>query len=179
MRIPKSVRVFGLIFFGSTWMLMCGFGISALIRNFHKGMDELAWGPLDVVRRYTSPTGDNTAILVRSYGSFAQGMNFILYITDNEMADVIMSTEKDTYITKEEFACSPDCAIWIRRALWISNDYDPSTYRNWHEDLVWSIDGNIIAVVVEDKYVFAYDLVAEQRYEEAGAIEELFKSHNK
>jgi hypothetical protein len=169
----KVIKVLAAIFFVATWLLMCGNSVNLLIKN----NAESGFGPLDVVRRITAPDGKKTAILVRSYRSFLD-LNFALYVTDDEMADVTDSTEKASFVADDELASMNDAAIWIKRALWISHDYEPTTSRNWHEDIVWSNDGSIIAVTIEGQYVFAYNLGTEQRYEEAEEIHELLKLHS-
>ena len=133
--------------------------------------DETGFGPIDVVRRITSPDWSKTAILVRSYASLMD-LNFALYITDDEFADVTRSNEDASFITDGDL---PDRALWIQRALWISPDYEPTTHRNWGEDVVWSKDGTVVAVTIEGQYVFAYDFQTEQRYEDPAQIRSLLK----
>ncbi len=172
----KAIRILAVVAFVSTWVLMCANTINVLTGNIQKNNAEFAFGPLDVVRRITAPDGKKTAILVRSYGSFLD-LNFMLYITDDEMADIIDSTGRASFIVDSRFV-NKDTAIWIKRALWISHDYEPTTNRNWHEDIVWSDDASVIAVTVEEEYVFAYDFNTEQRYEEAERILDLLKAHS-
>ena len=117
-----------------------------------------------------------TAILVRSYGSLLD-LNFALYISGKDRVDVKDSTTKASFVTDAELSNRDDAAIWIKRALWISHDYEPTTIRNWHEDIVWSKDGAVIAVLIEDQYVFAYDFNTGQRHENSGSIDELLRLH--
>jgi hypothetical protein len=178
LKIPKPIKVLAFVFFISSWLLMCGNSVDLFITRNQQGMDELAFGPLDIVRRITSPDGKKTAILVRSYASFQASTNFILYITDDPMTDVTNSTVHANFITEDDLAKSKDSVVWIRRALWVSQDFNPTTDKNWHEDIAWSRDGEIIVVVVEGQYVFAYDLGTKQRYEKAEEIVELFNLHS-
>ncbi len=173
----KAIRILAVVFFVSTWVLMCANTINLLIGNIQKSNAEFAFGPLDVVRRITAPDGKKTAILVRSYGSFLD-LNFALYITDDEMADITDSTEQASFVADDELANMKDAALWIKRALWISQDYELTTRRNWHEDIVWSDDASIIAVTLEEQFVFAYDFSTGQRYEEAEEILDLLKAHS-
>ena len=92
--------------------------------------------------------------------------------TDDEFADVTRSNEDASFITDNDL---PDRALWIQRALWISPDYEPTTHRNWYEDVVWSEDGTVVAVTIEEQYVFAYDFQTEQRYEDPTQIRSLLK----
>jgi hypothetical protein len=174
LKVKKIFNIFVVVFFVVTWLLMCGSNVYL----FLKKSTEFAFGPLDVVRRITAPDGMKTAILVRSYGSLLD-LNFVLYISDDEMVEVTDSSTKASFITDAELANMGDAAIWIKRALWISHDYEPTTSRNWHEDIAWSDDGVVIAVIIEDQYVFAYDFDTGQRHENLGNIEELLRLHSK
>jgi hypothetical protein len=68
-------------------------------------------------------------------------------------------------------SCEPD------KALWISRDYNPDTRDNWHEDIEWSADSNIIAVSIEGTYVYAYDFSAEKAIDNPADIQRLLESH--
>ena len=136
--------------------------------------DQFEFGPIDVARRVTSPDWSKTAILVRSYASLMD-LNFALYITDDEFADVTRSNEDASFITESETTNSTDSALWIQRALWISHDYEPTTQRNWHEDVVWSEDGTVVAVTIEEQFVFAYDFQTGQQYEDPAQIQGLLE----
>jgi hypothetical protein len=153
---------------------MCGENVYSLLKN----SAEFPFGPLDIVRRVTAPDGKKTAILVRSYGSFID-LNFVLYVSDDRMVDVTDSTTNATFIADTKLSNMSDAAIWIKRALWISGDYEPTTSRNWREDIMWSSDGMIIAVTVEENYIFAHDFGTGQRYEDSERIAELLELHNK
>ena len=172
MNVKKTFHVFVMVFFVITWLLMC---LNNAYLFFKQGR-EFTFGPLDVVRRVTAPDGKKTAILVRSYGSLLD-LNFALYISDDNRVDVKDSTTKASFVTDAELSNMDDKAIWIKRALWISDDYEPTTSRNWHEDIVWSNDGAVIAVIIEGQYVFAYDFDTGQRHEDSGSIDELLKLH--
>ncbi len=88
-------------------------------------MDFDSSGTADVARRVSSPDDSWTAILVRSY-SFID-LNFALYITDDEMADITDPHGiAQFYLGNEPYV--KDSPLWIRRALWISKDYDPSNF---------------------------------------------------
>jgi len=174
MKVKKIFNVFAVMFFVITWLLMCGINTYSLFKENR----EFSFGPLDVVRRVTAPDGKKTAILVRSYGSLMD-LNFALYISDDDRVDITDSATTASFVTDPELSNMEDAAIWIKRALWISHDYEPTTSRNWHEDIVWSNDGAVIAVIVEDQYVFAYDFDTGQRHENLGNIEELLRLHSK
>jgi hypothetical protein len=136
--------------------------------------DQFEFGPIDVARRVTSPNGTKTAILARSYDSLMD-LNFALYVANDEFADVSGSSEDASFITKSEATNSPDSVLWIQRALWISPDYEPTTQRNWHEDVVWSEDGTVVAVTIEGQFVFAYDFQTGQQYEDSVQIRGLLE----
>ena len=172
MKTKKILNVFAIVFFITSWLLM--FATNAY--SLFKKSKEFTFGPLDVVRRVTAPDGKKTAILVRSYGSLMD-LNFALYISDDNRVDVTDSTTRASFVTDTQLSNMKDAAIWIQRALWISHDYEPTTSRNWHEDIVWSEDGAVIAVILEDQYVFAYEFDTGQRLENPGNIEELLRSH--
>src|SRR5262249_46952432 len=82
-----------------------------------------AFGPLDDVRRVTAPYGTKTAVLVRSYGSMLD-LNFALYVSNDMMVDITDSFTKASFISDPEFSNRSNAAIWIKRALWISRDYE-------------------------------------------------------
>ena len=172
MKVKKIFSVFAVVFFAITWLLM----FTTNTYSLFKKSGEFTFGPLDVVRRVTSPDGMKTAILVRSYGSLMD-LNFALYISDDDRVDVTDSSTTASFVTDGELSKMDDAAIWIQRALWISHDYEPTTSRNWHEDIVWSDDGDVIAILIEDQYVFAYEFDTGQRLENPGNIEELLRSH--
>ena len=144
-------------------------GVLLFAKNIEKSMP--GW-PIDIARRVTSPNGSNTAILVRLYGF---DLNFALYITDDNFADITDSEEDASFISDNEFASLTDAVVWIRRALWISHDYDPDTGRNWREDVVWSEEGAVVAVTIEGQYVFAYDVLSGQQYEDPQQIRDLLE----
>lgn len=173
-KVKKVFNIFVVVFFVITWLVMCGNNAYLL---FNKST-EFAFGPLDVVRRVTAPDGQKTAILVRSYGSLMD-LNFALYISNDDRVDVTDSTTKASFVTDAELSNMDDAAIWIKRALWISHDYEPTTSRNWHEDIVWSDDGAVIAVMIEDQYIFAYDFDTGERHENPENIDELLRLHSK
>ena|SRR5215207_5742945 len=108
----------------------------------------------DVSHRLTSPDGKKTALLVRE---FAFDLNFRLFIMDD-------SYDRAPSDSKE--------------ALWSSRDYNPDPSINWHEDLEWSKDSSVIAVIIEGDYVFAYDFDLKKEYKDAGEIKQLLESNN-
>jgi hypothetical protein len=152
------------------WLLICGY-ITFLFIRFNA---EFSFGPLDVVRRITAPSGNKTALLVRAYGFI--DLNFALYVTDDSMANVTNSAEDATFYTDKELI-SNSTAIWMKRALWISHDYEPTTMRNWHEAILWSKDSEVLAVIVEEKYIFAYCFSNKRGYEDSQEIEDLLAAH--
>ena len=168
----KALKILAGGFFITTWLAMCVNSINQL----SKTSKEFTFGPLDVVRRVSAPNGGKTAILVRSYASFLD-LNFVLYVADDRYADISDSTSDASFITDDELANLGDKALWIERALWISHDYEPTTSRNWKEDIVWSRDGSIIAVTIEEHHVFAFDIGTKQRYEQEDEIKELLSLH--
>lgn len=66
----------------------------------------------------------------------------------------------------------------FKDALWSSPDYHTNTSINWHEDIEWSKDSSIVAVIIEDQYVFAYNFDLKKEYENAGEIKQLLEMHN-
>ena len=108
----------------------------------------------DVSRRLSSPDGTKTVLLVRDY---AFDLNFKLFVVDN----------------------SYDSAPKTKSYLWVSRDYNPETDQNFHEDLEWSEDSSVIAVIIESEYVFAYDFEMKKEYKDNGGIIQLLESHNK
>ena len=109
----------------------------------------------DVSRRLTSPDGITTALLVRDYNF---DLNFVLFIVN------------DSYHSASD---------GFRRALWASHDYNPGTFVNFHEDLEWSKDSSIIAVIINGQYSFAYDFITGKRLEDKDSIKSLLASRNK
>jgi hypothetical protein len=163
--IVKIITILLVIFFLFIGFLMC-------VKNVEKSM--MGFGPIDIARRVTSPNESKTAILVRSYASFLD-LNFALYITDDQFADITDSEEDASFISDSELASLTEQAIWIRRALWISQDYEPTTRKNWREDVVWSEEGTVVAVTIEERYVFAYDILSGQHYEDPEKIRNLLE----
>jgi hypothetical protein len=174
MKPKKILNDFALVFFITTWLLMFATNAYSLFKKSR----EFTFGPLDIVRRVTAPGGKKTAILVRSYGSLID-LNFALYISDDNRVDVTDGVTKASFVTDAELSNMEDAAIWVKRALWISHDYEPTTSRNWHEDIVWSDDGAVIAVIIEDQYAFAYDFYTSQSHENPENIDEVLRLHSK
>lgn len=107
----------------------------------------------DVSRRLSSPDGTKTALLVRDY---AFDLNFKLFIVDGPYDP---PPKPDSY-------------------LWSSHDYNPETEQNFHEDLEWSQDSSVIAVIIDGEYVFAYDFKPDEKVEDQELIKQLLKSRN-
>ena len=171
--LMQILKILAGSFFVTTWLAMCVYNLNQL----SKENQEFTFGPLDVVRRVSAPNGGRTAILVRSYASFLD-LNFVLYVSDDRYIDISDSTSDASFVTDAEIAETGDMAFWIERALWISPDYEPTTSRNWHEDIIWSQDSSIIAVTIDDQYVFAYDFETKQRYEQEDEIQDLLSLHS-
>lgn len=164
----RKTQVLVIVFFAITWLFLCANNIY-LLSKFYQ--ENTGFGPIDVVRRVTSPDWTKTAILVRSYASMID-LNFVLYITDNKFADVTKYNEDGSFLKGSDLTDGP---LWIQRALWISIDYEPTTDKNWHEDVIWSEDGTIVAVIIEEQYVFAYDFQSRQKFENSEQIQSLLK----
>jgi hypothetical protein len=131
------------------WFLLCGFIFVTFQQSFQQAL--FAFGPRDVSRRLTAPDSSKTALLERDYGF---DLNFRLYIVSNYRASL------------------PD----FKAAIWQSRDLDLDTRRTWHEDLEWSADSSIIAVRLEDQYVFAYDFALNEAIKESERIEKVLKA---
>ncbi len=132
--------------------LAVGFSLSWLllfayfVRDFQAA---LFAGPTDVARRLTAPNGQKTALLVRDYHF---DLNFRLYMVDSPRA-LPPST--------------------VQEALWSSPDYNPVTDHNWYEELEWSADSSVVAVRIEQQYMFAYDFATSQEYTDSIRIRQL------
>jgi hypothetical protein len=112
-----------------------------------------AFGPRDVSRRLTAPDFSKTALLERDYGF---DLNFRLYIVTKSTAPL------------------PD----FDAAIWQSKDLDLDTRRSWYEDLEWSADSSVIAVILEDQHVFAYDFASEESVTDPQRIEDMLRARN-
>jgi hypothetical protein len=110
--------------------------------------------PYEYSRWVESHDGSRTAILVRDYGF---DLNFRLFIVESGSKEVPTDKEK---------------------AIWTSHDYEPTTHRAWHEEIEWSGDSSIVAVMIEDTYVFAYDFNTLQKIEDPDTIKALLKQHD-
>lgn len=134
--------------FGATWLLLLGY----VVRDFQAAL--FTFGPQDVARRLTAPNGQKTALLVRDYHF---DLNFRLYMIDTPTAFPPRTAQE---------------------ALWSSQDYNPVTDHNWHEDLEWSADSALIAVRIDQQYVFAYDFTTEQQYVDPDRIRQLISLYD-
>jgi len=103
----------------------------------------------DVSRRLTAPDQSKTALLVREY---AFDLNFLLFIDDHDRT-----------------ALPP----FFEAALWRSGDFNPETHVNFHEDLEWSNDSSVIAVIIDGNYEYAYDFKLARQYEALGTEDAL------
>jgi hypothetical protein len=132
-------------------LVLVGYGISNLIHT----AQALQCIQGDVARRVTAPSGQQTALLVRA---LFFDLNFRLYLVD---------------IPADPVPCQ------VTEALWSSPDYEPTTRRNWHEEIEWSADSAILAVRIEQEYVFAYDFSSGQATDDSNQIEQLLTLHSK
>ena len=105
----------------------------------------------DVSRRLTSPDGTKTVLLVRDY---AYDLNFKLFLVDRSFD---AAPKSDSY-------------------LWVSHDYNLETDQNFHEDLEWSKDSSVIAVIIDDQYVFAYDFRSDEKIEDQESIKQFLET---
>lgn len=149
-KFVKVVKYILIIFFVVSWLIMFLLACNAFIIGLG--------GLRDVSRRVTSPDQSKTALLERSVGF---DLNFVLFIKEGYSRHSRGSLPRD-----------------YSEALWFSRDYNPSTLDNWHEDIEWSSDSSVIAVIIDGEYVFAYDFSLDQRYEDSEHIESLLKSRS-
>jgi hypothetical protein len=127
-----------------SWLLLFGYLIQDIGSELVAFIDTI-----DVARRLTAPDGHITALLERDLHF---DLNFRLYLVD--VARAPAPTD-------------------VKQALWSSQDYPPTTHRNWNEELRWSTDSSVIAVSIGETYVFAYDLRTKQRLEDHTQIGQL------
>ena len=146
----SMIKIILLIFGVVTWVLL--FFLSWVL--FEAVRSPFSTKIYDVSRRMTSPDGEKSLILVRD---FAFDLNFRLFIVD-AAGDSAPSDFKD--------------------ALWSSRDYNPDPGFNLHEDLEWSKDSSVVAVIIDGEYVFAYDFSSSEKILEKESIKRLLKSRN-
>ncbi|MCP4535670.1 MAG: hypothetical protein GY832_00820 [Chloroflexi bacterium] len=147
--MKNRLRTIAKVFFVVTWLLLfVHFVFFTLITPFLSGVYN---GPDDVSRRVTAPNGSKTALLVRDF-SFMD-LNFRLFTVETSYAEL----------------------PGVEEAIWSSCDYEPTT-RNWHEDIEWSADSLVVAVIVEDEYVFAYNFETDQPLEDPERIKTVLQS---
>ncbi|MFZ6029723.1 MAG: hypothetical protein ACOYYS_18570 [Chloroflexota bacterium] len=93
-KYEKIIQVMGIGLFVFIWVGICWYCLHLLgkINDVSSG-----FGPIDASRRITSPDQKYTAILARSYASFLD-LNFALYITDDNMAEITDSSEQAYFI---------------------------------------------------------------------------------
>jgi hypothetical protein len=141
-----------LLIIGSTgWVL--------LFRSFYDGFMTDFMQPFTGIRdiscRLKSPDGQKVGLLVRNSGF---DLNCRLYIFDN----YFIQPPYDSY-----------------DSLWLSDDYNPDDQGiNLHEDLEWSKDSFVIAVIIDRAYVFAYDFDTQKEYKDEGEIKQLLESRD-
>ena len=141
-----------LAFFAITWIL-CASYVAIDIRNeWNKSATYV--NPYEYSRWVMAYDRSKTAILVRKYGF---DLNFLLFIQESG------SQEAPTDRTK---------------AIWISHDYDPSPYKEWGEDIKWSGDSSIVAVKIDNEYVFSYDFNTSKQTDDPEIIKIWLKEHD-
>jgi hypothetical protein len=59
----------------------------------------------------------------------------------------------------------------------MSHDFDPSTSLDWEENIQWSQDSLVIAVMITEQYVYAYDFYNPKSYEDNQQIMNLLEKH--
>jgi len=111
------------------------------------GADAFSTRAYDISRRLTSPDRTKTVVLVRDY---AFDLNFRLFVVDQ----------------------SYDPAPKTNSFLWSSHDYNPDSRINWHEDLQWKKDSSVVAVIINGKYVFAYDFNTNEKVEDEETVKQ-------
>ena len=150
-KFVKWTLIAVIIFGSTTWILLFKNFFDRYMIDFTQPFS----GIHDVSSRLQSPDGKKVAVLIRNYGF---DLNFQLYIFDN-------------YFIQPPY--DPN------GSLWLSNDYNPDDRsKNLHEDLEWSKDSSVVAVIIEDEYVFAYDFNLKKEYEDAEGIKQLLESRN-
>ena len=107
-----------------------------------------------------------------------QGKTGAISIIGDEFADVTRRNADALFISGDETAVHPDAALWIQRALWMSTDYEPTTHKNWREDIEWSGDSTVVAVIIEDEYVFACDFTSETGIQASENIRKLLEERD-
>ena len=148
-KFTKWVLITTLIFGVLTWVFLFEF----FFDRFMVDMTQPISGIHDVSSRLMSPNGERVALLVRNYD---YDLNFRLYITDD-------------YFAEPPFNSSD--------SLWLSYDYNPDDRSvNLHEDLEWSQDSSVIAVIIDGEHVFAYDFSSSKKIEDQEGIKKLFES---
>ncbi len=140
------------LFFGITWLLLLSNFIYD-IRNAYEGSLTYV-SPYKYSRWAMAHDRSKTAVLVRDYFF---DLNFRLFIIDPYSGEV------------------PDD---IKKALWTSRDYEPTTYRNLREDIEWSRDSSVVAVTIEGEYAFAHDFTTGRNLEDPDQIRSLLEERN-
>jgi hypothetical protein len=110
--------------------------------------------PFEYSRWVLSPDSSRTAVLVRDYYF---DLNFRLFIVDPHSKEI----PRD-----------------VKQAIWTSRDYPLSDYQEFDDDIHWSRDSAVVAVTIDDEFVFAYDFGTSQEFREPDEIISLLKEHN-
>ena len=139
-------------FVALTWILLAVYFVLDLRAEWNKSLTYLS--PYEYSRWVTAHDRSKTAILVRDYFF---DLNFRLFIVDSGSKEIPTD---------------------INEAIWSSRDYEPTTFRDWGEDIKWSGDSSIVAVKIENEYIFAYDFNTSQKIEDRELIGKLLEAHN-
>ena len=143
---------FLVLFFLGTWALLFWYVVSDISGEFDRAAVYI--NPYEYSRWATSHDRSKIAVLVRDYFF---DLNFRLFIVD---------------------ASSPEIPTDIKRAIWSSRDYEPTTHRNWREDVEWSGDSTVVAVIIEGEYVFAHDFTSGEELEDPEDIRRLLEERD-
>ena len=152
LRLRNVAIAFLVLFFLGTWALLFWYFVGDIHGEFDRTVACI--NPYRYSRWVTSHDRNKMAVLVRDYFF---DLNFRLFIIETSI---------------------PEIPTDINKAIWSSRDYEPTTHRNWHEDVEWSRDSTVVAVTIEGEYVFAYDFALGRELEDAESIRELLEAHD-
>lgn len=144
-------------FFIVTWLVLFGYFIFDVVIYPHMIVPfrQSLFGSISVSQRVVSPDGDKIALLEQA--DFFD-TNFLLYILDwNHCSDIPTD---------------------IADAVWMSPDCLPGIDCPSQQNVEWSKDSSVIAVIMGEEYTYAYDFSTGEEWENAEYIRDLLESRS-
>ncbi|MEN8240615.1 MAG: hypothetical protein ABFS17_01740 [Chloroflexota bacterium] len=136
-------------FFATSWILMALYVFFDVRARYVNPFSYVS--PYQYSRWAVAPDRSQKAILVQDYYF---DLNFRLFIVEPYAREIPLD---------------------FKQAIWSSRDYEPTPFRDWDDDILWGCDSSVVAVTIENEYVFAYDFNTSKKIDDPETIIKLLE----